>query len=149
MARVYLGADHRGYLLKEKVEVYLRERGFDVIDEGGEKLDPADDFTVFASRVVNAMLADGDKDVRGVLICGSGQGMVMAANRFKTIRAALGWSEKAASDSRNDEDSNVLALPADLLEAGNGWKKIVDAWFATPFAGAARFKRRIAQLDDL
>lgn len=147
--KFYIGADHKGFHLKEKVESYLKSLKHEVVDEGDEKLDPDDDFTVFASRVVNAMKADGEKDVRGILVCGSGQGMAIAANRHKGIRAGLGWSVEAAEDTRNDEDSNVLALPAEVLENNESWKDIIDIWISTPFAGAERYKRRIRQLDDI
>lgn len=146
--KIYLGADHRGYHLKEKIEAYLKKHGHDVIDEGDERLDPEDDFTIFAGRVVHAMKADGEH-ARGILVCGSGQGMMIAANRFKGIRAGLGWSVEAARAIRHDEDSNVLALPAEVLDDDKKWQPVVDAWVNTPFAGATRYKRRNRQLDEL
>lgn len=147
--KIFVGADHRGFYLKEKIESYLKSVGYDVDDEGDKKLDPEDDFTVFAARVVNAMKAAGD-DSRGILICGSGQGMVMAANRFKGVRAGLGWSNDAARSIRNDEDSNVLALPAEVLEQDeSAWQSVLYTWLNTPFAGAERYKRRINLLDQL
>lgn len=146
--KIFIGADHNGYDLKERVEKYLTSRNIDVTDCGDERLDPDDDFTVFASRVVNAMKAEGDGS-RGILICGSGQGMMIAANRFKGIRAGLGWSDDAARSIRNDEDSNVLALPSIVLKKDDDWKRIIDIWLSTPFANATRYKRRNRQLDDL
>lgn len=149
--KIFLGADHNGYHLKEKIEAYLCTHGYDVIDEGDERLDPDDDFTVFASRVVNAMKAESNdsSEVRGILICGSGQGMAIAANRHKGIRAGLGWGVEAARSTRQDEDSNVLAIPSELLDTDKEWQEVIDVWLKTPFAGAARYKRRNAQLDDL
>lgn len=147
--KIYLGADHNGYHLKEKLSLYLTERGHGVVDEGDEKLDPEDDFTVFAGRVVSSMKSDDDIDVRGILICGSGQGMAIAANRHKGIRAGLGWSVDAAESTRNDEDSNVLALPSEVFKDDSQWQEIVDTWLSTPFAAAARYKRRNRQLDEL
>jgi ribose 5-phosphate isomerase B len=147
--RIYLGADHNGYRLKERIEQYLKKLGHSVYDEGDEVLDPDDDFTVFASRVVRAMKASKDIHARGILICGSGQGMMIAANRHKGIRAGLGWSTEAARSIRNDEDSNVLALPAEIFKDDAQWQAVVDTWLATPFAGAARYKRRNQQLDEL
>ncbi|HMT19088.1 MAG TPA: RpiB/LacA/LacB family sugar-phosphate isomerase [Candidatus Saccharibacteria bacterium] len=144
----YIGADHNGYDLKKKVSDYLLSRGYKVQDEGDAQHDPDDDFTVFAGRVVHAMRQEGNS-ARGILICGSGQGMVIAANRFKGIRAGLGWSVSAARSIRNDEDSNVIALPAELLQKNDDWKNILDAWITTPFAGATRYKRRNRQLDEL
>ncbi len=147
--KIYLGADHNGYHLKEKLEKYLTSLGHAVVDEGDERLDPNDDFTIFAGRVINAMKSDNDHIVRGVLICGSGQGMAIAANRHKGIRAGLGWSVEAARSTRNDEDSNVLALPSEVLKTDGEWKNVIDAWLSTPFAGAERYKRRNRQLDEI
>ncbi len=147
--KIFIGADHNGFDLKKKVTEYIRKQGIDVEDEGDEQRDSDDDFPVFAQRVVNAMQSTQDNDPRGILICGSGQGMVMAANRFKGIRAGLGFSVEAATSIRKDEDSNVLALPAEILMDDSSWKQIVDAWLSTPFAGAPRYKRRNKQLDDL
>lgn len=148
--KVYVGADHRGFHLKQDVVDYLKVRHIDVVDQGDDKLDPEDDFTVFASRVVNGMKGSEDSDARGILICGSGQGMIMAANRYKGIRAGLGWSVDAAKSIRNDENSNVLALPAELFERNSSsWQEVVDAWFNTPFAKADRYVRRIRQLDEM
>ena len=147
--KIYIGADHRGFHFKQQLDKFLALKGYEVIDVGPEKLAVDDDFTVFAGRVVAAMQQDGD-EARGIVICGSGQGMMMAANRFKGIRAGLGWSTDAARSIRNDEDSNVLALPAELLEGHEeAWHSIVLAWLNTPFAGSTRYKRRIRQLDEL
>lgn len=145
--KVFLGADHNGYDLKKKVAEYLRKQGIDVVDEGDELRDPQDDFPIFAQRVVSDMLSSQDSHSKGILICGSGQGMMMAANRFKGIRAGLGWSVQAARSIRNDEDSNVLALPSEVLQ-GNEWKNVIDAWLTTPFAGAPRYNRRNKQIDE-
>ncbi len=146
--KIFIGADHNGYHLKERIEKYLISLGHDVVDVGDEKLNPDDDFTIFATRVVSAMKAEGDS-ARGILVCGSGQGMAIAANRHKGIRAGLGWSIDAARSTRNDEDSNVLALPAEILVSDKDWKPVIDTWLTTHFAGAARYKRRISQLDDI
>lgn len=145
--KLFIGTDHNGFDLKQRVVAYLKEQGYDVVDDSDETPDPADDFPVFASRVVHDMRGAND-DARGILLCGSGQGMVIAANRFKGIRAGLGWSVDAAKGIRNDEDSNVLALPAELFSRGDGWQAVVDAWLHTPYANADRFNRRNQQLDD-
>lgn len=147
--KIFIGADHNGFDLKHKLEEYLIEMGHEVIDEGGVRHDPNDDFTTFAARTVRAMLSSDYPDPRGILVCGSGQGMLIAANRFKGIRAGLGWSVEAAESIRNDEDSNVLALPSELFKNDRQWQEIVDIWLKTPFAKAARYIRRNAQLDAL
>jgi ribose 5-phosphate isomerase B len=146
--KIFIGADHNGFDLKKKVTEYLRKQGIDVVDEGDETRDPDDDFPIFAQRVVTDMLGTQDTNPKGILICGSGQGMMMAANRFKGIRAGLGWSVDAARSIRNDEDANILALPSEVLH-GNDWKNVVDTWLQTPFAAAPRYKRRNRQLDEL
>ena len=146
--KIYLGADHNGFDYKLKVAAYLKRAGYEVVDAGDAKRDPDDDFPQFAGRVITAMRGDSEPVVRGILICGSGQGMCMAANRFKGIRAALCWDQEEARSARNDDDSNVLCLSAREVDFDKTIG-IVHAWLMTPFAGAPRFKRRIAEMDDL
>lgn len=149
--KIYVGADHRGFEYKQGVVDYLKKAGYQVEEAGNEKLELQDDFPVFAARAVQKIKTSEDSDPRAILICASGQGMAMAANRFKGIRAGLGWSVDAAKAVRNDEDSNVLALPAEFL-GQYGSKKafdIIEAFLKTPFEGAARFMRRNQELDNL
>lgn len=146
--KVYIGADHNGFEMKAKLSEELTKAGFDVIDEGDKALKPDDDFPQFAERVVRAIQASDDREARGILICGSGQGMCMAANRFKGMRASLVWSIEEARASRNDDDSNILCLPSRYMKMDEAIS-ISEAWLSTPFAGAARFKRRIHELDQL
>jgi len=146
--RIYVGADHNGFEYKAQLMKALRLAGHEVVDEGDVSINPDDDYPQFAGKVVSALLADADPQARGILVCGSGQGMCMAANRFKGIRASLCWNVAEARASRNDDDSNVLCLSARYLsleEAGS----IMATFLATPFAGAPRFVRRIEQLDTL
>lgn len=146
--KIYIDADHNGFEFKQALMSDLRRSGYEVIDVGAKKLDPNDDFPLAANHVVHELLASDDKDAKGILICGSGQGVCMAANRFKGIRASLCWDNREAKAARNDDDSNVLCLPARMLSLDKA-KTITHVWLTTPFAGAARFKRRIAQLDEL
>jgi len=146
--RIHIGADHNGFDYKTKLIEYLRHSGFEVIDEGDGERNPEDDFPQFAGRVVTALRADQDSDAKGILICGSGQGMCMAANRFKGIRASLCWDQEEARASRNDDDANILCLSARYLDFDKT-TSIVHTWLATPFAGAPRFKRRIQEMDEL
>ncbi len=145
---IYLGADHNGFEFKKRIADYLKSSGYDVVDEGDQKLDPADDYPQFGARVATALLADNDQGSRGILICGSGQGICIAANRFKGIRAALCWSLDEARASRNDDDTNVLCLPSRYVSFDDA-RSIAMTWLNTPFAGAERFKRRIKELDEL
>jgi ribose 5-phosphate isomerase B len=146
--KIYIGADHNGHALKAELYKFLLKGGYDVIDSGDIQLDPNDDYPQFAGRVVSAVLADDDRDARGILICGSGQGMCMAANRFKGIYASLCWNMAEARAARNDDDSNVLCLSANSIDSKKA-EAIVTTFLSTPFAGAPRFKRRLMELDQL
>lgn len=148
--KIYLGSDHRGFMLKEKVFAYLVKNGYDVQDVGGVELNPDDDFPQFAQAAALRVIGDDSKDPRAILICGGGQGMCMAANRFKGVRASVIWDAFEAKMTRQDNDSNVLCLPARVLEDNeSAWKGIVETWLNTPYANAPRFNRRNAQLDEL
>lgn len=152
--KLFLGSDHGGYYLKEKLEAYLAKRGYEFEDVGDTELDPDDDFPQFAAQAAVRVLGEEEKDdPRAILICTGGQGMAMAANRFKGIRAAVVSTTQEAKECRDDNDANILCLPARLLDAPGDdlqlWKDVVDTWLSTPFAGAARYKRRNHQLDEL
>jgi ribose 5-phosphate isomerase B len=146
--KIFLGTDHNGLELKQSLKDFLERLGHVVVDEGNTKLNLEDDFPVFAARVVSAMLSSDEADPMGILICGSGQGMCMAANRFKGIRAALCWNVKEAHAARNDDNSNVLCLSSRSTSKAQA-EEIVSAWLATAFAGAPRFVRRLKELDQL
>ncbi len=145
--KVFIGADHNGFHMKEKVLAYLSKREYDVEDVGDKELNPEDDFPIFAQRAAIKVL--GEEDARAILLCGGGQGMCMAANRFRGIRASVIWDEYEAKMTRNDNDSNVLCLPSRLFENNDGWQAILDTWLTTPFAAADRYKRRNRELDEL
>lgn len=146
--KIYLGADHNGFTLKNQLREYLQKLGYVVSDEGDTHLNPKDDFPQFASKTVIAMRASDDIHAMGILICGSGQGMCMAANRYTGIRASLCWNEAEARVSRNDDDSNVLCLPSRYIDERQA-ESIIKVWLETPFAGAPRFKRRISEMDEI
>jgi ribose 5-phosphate isomerase B len=147
--KIFLGSDHNGFHLKEKVFAYLTKNGFDAEDIGDQILDKDDDFPEFAAQAAIKVIGSEDEDPRAILLCGGGQGMAMAANRFRGIRASVVWDEHEAEMTRHDNDSNVLSLPARILEDDDTWKSIVYAWLTTPFAGAERFRRRNRQIDEL
>lgn len=148
--KIFLGSDHNGFHMKEKVFAYLAKHGYDVVDVGDTQLDPDDDFPEFAQAAALKVLGEEEGEARAILLCGGGQGMAMAANRFRGIRASVIWDAFEAKMTRNDNDSNVLALPSRVLEQDNGtWEGIIETWLSTPFAAAPRFKRRNAQIDEL
>ena len=148
--KIFLGADHRGFALKEKVFAYLAKHNYDVEDIGDTELDPNDDFPEFAHMAAMRVIGSTEADPRAILICGGGQGMAIAANRFRGIRAVVIWDAFEARESRNDNDSNILALPARVLEDDEAaWQGIIETWLNAPFSGAVRYKRRNAQIDEL
>jgi len=148
--KIYLGSDHTGFHLKEKVFAYLAKHNYDVEDISPGELDPSDDFPEFAQAAALKVIGDEDKDPRAILISGGGQGMAIAANRFRSIRASVIWDAYEAKVTRSDNDSNILCLPARVLEDDDAaWQGILETWLSTPFAGAVRFKRRNAQIDEL
>lgn len=136
--------------MKAAVFAYLAKHGYEVEDVSAKELDPVDDFPEFAQMAALKVIGDTSKDPRAILICGGGQGMAMAANRFRGIRASVIWDAHEAKMTRNDNDSNVLCLPSRVLADDEAeWKNIIESWLSTPFAAAARFKRRNTQIDEM
>jgi len=146
--KIFIGADHNGFDFKAELTKVLQQQGLEVVDEGSIGIEPEDDFPQYAAKVATALLATNDPQALGILICGSGQGVCMAANRFKGIRACLCWNENEARASRNDDDSNILCLAARYMSLDEA-VSVTQTFLATPFAGAPRFTRRIQQLDQL
>ena len=146
--KIFIGSDHNGYNLKQELMAYLGKHNYDIEDAGDKTLNPDDDFPQFAAAVANKIIGSTDKDPRGILICGSGQGMAMAANRFTSIRAALVWDVEEARAARREDDANVLVLPARILQNDLA-NEIVEAWLNTEFDRAPRRIRRLRQIDDL
>ena len=149
--KIYIGADHNGFERKKQLSDYLQRNGYEVVDEGDSSFQPEDDFPQFAAAVALKIIGDNDDDAKGILICGSGQGMAMAANRFKGIRAIVAATSDDARWGRNDNNANVLSLPARILENDDDiyWQDIVDTFLGADFSGAARFTRRNKELDEL
>ncbi len=147
---IFLGADHNGWHLKRELAAQLKRRGYKVVDNGPDTSDPTDDFPALAARTCQSVLDCNSVDSRGILICGSGQGMVIAANRFRGIRAVLLENKDQARLARNDDDSNVLAIGAKTIQAGlDEVLETIDVWLTTPFEDLPRRRRRLIQLDQL
>jgi ribose 5-phosphate isomerase B len=142
--KIAAGADHAGFALKDALIERLRAAGHEVVDLGTSS-DASVDYPVFAHGVADRVAA-GEAE-RGLLVCGSGIGMCMAANRHPGVRAADCLTVEMAELSRRHNDANVLCLGARLLESGEAWA-VVEAWLATPFEGG-RHERRVAEIDDL
>jgi ribose 5-phosphate isomerase B len=146
--QVFVGADHAGFRLKGVVMAHLSKRGIVVEDEGDRELNPDDDYPQFAFSVATKVLGSEDDDPRGILLCGSGQGMCIAANRIRGIRASLCWNTEIAKETRADNDSNVLCLPVRSL-TDEQILDIIDTWLDAPFSGAARHVRRIREIEEV
>ena len=147
---IYLGSDHGGYYLKEKLEAHLLKAGHKVEDVGNKVLDPADDYPQFAFAAATKVLGSEDPDPRAILICTGGQGMAIAANRIRGIRAVVIDNVEEARMSRNDNDANVLSLPSRVLEDDEAKAyDIVDTWLKTPFSKAARHTRRLREIEEV
>lgn len=140
---IYLGADHAGYKLKERIKVFLEANDINYEDLGTDSeksVDYPDYAKVVAGRVVK------DKGSRGILICGTGTGMTIAANRIRGIRAVAAYDFYSAKMSRIDNDSNILALRGRNFRFKE-IEKIMKIWFKTSFSKVVRHKRRVEKLD--
>jgi len=140
---IFLGADHRGFRLKEKARRWLIQKGLKVSDMGAYTLNPEDDYPDFAQRVARKV---SEKLGAGMLFCSSGEGMTMAANRYPFVRASLVWNREVAKESRLDNDANILVLPASLIKEEE-LEPIIDIWLTTPFSKADKHLRRIKKLE--
>ena len=141
--KIYIGADHAGFALKQKLVAELKKLGFEPVDVGPKNLDPADDFPDFAKPVAKAV-STGEVQ-RGVLTCGTGLGMSYTANRFPKVRAAVAWSPEVAEMSRKHNDANVLVLPARFVSEEEGLA-ILHKWLETNFEGG-RHQRRVEKIE--
>ncbi len=138
---IAIAADHAGYELKCALKRHLIAEGFDVLDLGTDNTDSVD-YPDLAEVLAQA-ITDG-RTARGVLLCGSGIGMSIAANRFSGVRAALVRDEEAARLARRHNDANVLVLGARLIEPGVA-ENCLDAFLTTSFEGG-RHQRRVRKL---
>lgn len=142
MSIVYLGADHRGFNLKDRVKEWLREWNYMSVDVGNSKYNKDDDYVDFALNVAERVRFE---KAIGILICGSGIGMSIAANKVSGARAALCTSEKQARMARTDDDANVLCLSAELVSENDN-KTIVKTFLETLFSSEEKYIRRIKKI---
>lgn len=145
---LYLAADHRGFQLKEVLKRFLSEElHLPLIDVGAHGHDLHDDYVDFAESALDVIAKDSASH-KGIFICGSGHGMDMTANKYKGIRAALGFNVDAARQSREHENANVLVLASDWLKEDEA-KKIVKIWLESEFSGVDRHIRRIDKISAI
>lgn len=143
---IYLGADHRGFELKERLKKRLLDEGFEMTDLGPETLIPGDDYVIYAHKVAEATINDPQN--RGIILCGSGAGVDMVANKIPGVRSALVFDVPRAIQAREHENANVISLPADTLDEEQAFK-ITKAFLTTEFSGEERHKRRLQELKEV
>jgi ribose 5-phosphate isomerase B len=145
--RVHLGCDHAGLELKSHLTGWLVEHGYEPVDHGPFVYDAVDDYPVFCLRAAEGVVADRDAglDSLGVVIGGSGNGEQIAANKVKSIRAALAWSEETAALAREHNDAWVVAVGG-RMHTLDEMTRLVEVFLSTPFPGDERHARRIGQL---
>jgi ribose 5-phosphate isomerase B len=142
--RVILASDHAGLRLKEKVKKYLERKKIEYEDLGTKSFKSVD-YPDYALKVAEKVAKN--KNTRGILVCGTGTGMTIAANKVKGIRAVAAYDAYSAKMSRIDNDTNVLGLRGRFFPFEK-MKKIITVWLDTPFSGEKRHKRRIKKIGD-
>ncbi|MBI4039871.1 RpiB/LacA/LacB family sugar-phosphate isomerase [Candidatus Daviesbacteria bacterium] len=143
---IFIGADHRGFELKQKLFQRLQDEGYEVTDLGDDHLDQTDDYVIFAHKVAEATAADPQN--RGIILCGSGAGVDMVANKIDGVRSALVFDVARSKQAREHEDANVISLPADVLDEDLAWE-IIKVFLTTPFSGEARHIRRLKEMKEV
>lgn len=144
--KIYIGADHRGFNLKERVANWLGELKYDFVDLGAKQLEPNDDYTKYAEEV--ALLVRDNEGSRGVLICGSGVGVDIMANKFDGIRSSIGKSVLQVKAGRNDDNMNILVLASDYTHEKEA-KAMLIAFLETKYSGKARYDRRLEEIERI
>jgi ribose 5-phosphate isomerase B len=143
MMNLAIGSDHAGFKLKNELLVYLLEKGLELQDFGPDTAESVD-YPDYAHKVAESV-ASGENDL-GILICGSGNGVCITANKHKGIRAALAWEEEIAALARQHNNANVLCVPARFVSKAKAFK-IVDAWLDATFEGG-RHQNRVSKIED-
>lgn len=149
--RIILGADHGGFELKEEIKKWLRENKHEVTDVGATGFDPEDDYVDYAASVAGAVAeapSTGSGQVRGILFCRNGYGMMIAANRFALVRCGEAFDVEAVRRGRTDDDINCLSVPSDYIKDGEV-KKMIEVFLKTKFSGEERYLRRLWKLEAL
>ena len=146
--KIFIGADHAGYEMKNELKKYLEEFGYEVKDMGDSTYDEKDDYPDFI-RPVAEMVAKDPENSRGIIIGGSGQGEAMVANRLRGVRAAVlyDYNENIVGLSREHNNANVLSLGARFIDLDEA-KNAVKIWLETPFSEDERHVRRIKKIDE-
>lgn len=140
---IYIGADHRGFELKEKLVNWLKTCRYEVEDLGNNVLDSEDDYPDFAKKVAKKIKKESDL---GILICGSGAGMDIVANKFPGVRCGTGFNSQQIRIAKRDDGLNCLSLPADYISLDEA-KAIVSMFLETKFANSGKYLRRVKKIE--
>ncbi|MFA6981992.1 MAG: RpiB/LacA/LacB family sugar-phosphate isomerase [Patescibacteria group bacterium] len=140
---IYIASDHGGFKLKQSLVKFLKTNNYDVQDMGPQNYDEKDDYPDYVIPVVRKVQESVEN--KGVLICRNGVGVCMLANKMMGIRAGISWNPKHARSQRNDDDTNVLALPANYVCAAKA-KRILKSWLETYFSSEERHVRRLEKI---
>jgi ribose 5-phosphate isomerase B len=140
--KIFIGSDHAGFELKEKIRIFLAQTNFEIVDKGCYSAERAD-YSDYGHQVADAVASSAG--TFGIIICGSGVGISIAANRHVGIRAANAWNTEIAKLARQHNDANILALPARFLDL-NQAKEIVETFLSETFEGG-RHLDRIKKID--
>lgn len=146
--KIFIGSDHAGFKLKEKLISFLIGEGHEVVDKGAFKLEEGDDYPEFISKVAEEVSKD-PVNSRGIVLGGSGEGEAMVANRYKGVRAAeyYGGPLEIVKLSREHNDANVLSLGARFISEEEA-RAAVKIWLSTRFSGDERHVRRVKEIDE-
>ncbi len=141
---IYIGADHAGFNLKKELKNYLKELGYEFEDLGNKELDLQDDYPDFAFEVAKKVVQTGEK---GILICATGSGICLAANKVKGARGAVAWDEFTALQAKEHNNANILCLAGKVLDVETA-KKIVRLWLEADYTGEERHVRRLKKVEQ-
>ncbi len=144
---IYIGADHRGFKLKESILDFLKNKGYEVVDMGNSRYDENDDYVDFAKEVTKK-ISMSPEDNRGILVCGSGVGMDVVANKFRAVRSVLAISPDHVYEARHDDNVNVLSIAANFTNESDA-QKIVGTFLEAPFEKEERYQRRIDKITQI
>jgi ribose 5-phosphate isomerase B len=144
--KIYLGADHGGYFLKEKITRWLLEWGYTFSDMGAESLDLKDDYPLYAERV--APMVATDETALGILLCRSGVGVDIAANKFDGIRAGVGLSKEQVKAAKEDDDINILVIASDYTPESEA-KEMVKTFLETKYQKIKKHERRLEDIQKI
>lgn len=144
LKKIAIGTDHAGYKLKEYLKEYLKSQQYTVVDFGTDSEESVD-YPDFIHPVANAV--NKNEIEKGIIICGSGNGAAMVANKYRKVRAAICWNEDVAKFARQHNDANIISLPARFINPEQGLK-ILEVFLSTDFEGG-RHLRRVEKISQI